>query len=78
MKVKDRDMVLGYSMRYTVLDNNTVENASGMTNGWVFYPKINVSHFQFRRSSFGATEALAWHARIPTLCRSPGTSSYCQ
>jgi len=54
--VKDRDMLLGYSMRYTVVENNTVENALALPYGHGFYPKINVSHFQFRRNtSIGQT-----------------------
>ncbi len=54
--VKDRDMLLGYSMRYAVVENNTVENSLTTGRGHGFYPKTNVSHFQFRRNrSIGQT-----------------------
>lgn len=54
--VRDRDLLLGYSMRYTVIENNSVENSQETPFGRGFYPKINVSHLQFRRNrSVGQT-----------------------
>lgn len=50
--VRDRDTYLGYSQRFTVIENNTMENctvgANGLGNG--FYVKTSVSDLTFRRN----------------------------
>ncbi len=47
--VKDRDLFLGYSMRFTVIENNKMVNCKNVGGtGQGFYPKTNVSDFCFR------------------------------
>lgn len=48
--IQDRDLLLGYSMRYTVVENNTVENygIGEHDYGHGFYFKMNCSDVTFR------------------------------
>jgi len=55
--IKDRDIFLGYSMRHTVIERNSMENCTTTDGGGHgFYPKTSVDYFTFRGNySIGTT-----------------------
>jgi hypothetical protein len=46
--VVDRDMYLGYSMRYAVIERNSMENCTAPAGGHGFYAKTSVDYLTFR------------------------------
>jgi hypothetical protein len=57
--LKDRDTWLGYSMRYAVIERNSMENCTTTFGGHGFYSKTSVDYLTFRGNySIGTTNTL--------------------